>query len=131
MTRSSRFSVAVLAALLAAPAALFFLAAIGRTLQPTTHEPARTLDVLVNWFLGLGGLGLLVLLVVLPFVGAVIAAALLWRTWRADPALRSDLAVLGRAVLPFLRRPAVFLAALVVVFGAAYFAALFVHALAG
>jgi hypothetical protein len=71
----------ILAAALATPAALFFFAAIGRSLQPTSHEPSRTLDALVNWFLGLGGQWLLGLLVLLPLVAFAAAAALLWRAW--------------------------------------------------
>jgi len=76
-----------------------FLAAIGRTLQPTNHEPSRTMDALVTWFLGFGGVGLLVVLVVLPFVAILLALGLLLRAWATDEGLRSDLIALGRSVL--------------------------------
>lgn len=75
MTKTGRLSIAILAATLATPAALFFFAAIGRSLQPTTHEPSRTLDALVTWFGGLAGPWLFGLLVLLPLVAFAIATA--------------------------------------------------------
>ncbi|HYK95146.1 MAG TPA: hypothetical protein VE011_04645 [Candidatus Dormibacteraeota bacterium] len=131
MTRANRLSVSILSAILAAPAGLFFLAAIGRTLQPTAHEPSRTLDAVVTWFLALGGLGLFALLVVLPFVAVLLAGRIVWREWSTDSTLRSDLDALRRAAVPIVHRPAVILAVVVVAFGAVYFAAMLVHALAG
>ncbi len=131
MPKASRLALAVVSAILAAPAALFFFAAIGRTLQPTAHEPSRTLDTLVTWFLGTGGLSLLVLLLVLPFVAVLMAIMLLLREWATDPTLRSDLAAVRRALRPIVRRPALLLAVLVVLFGSVYFSALVIHGLVG
>jgi hypothetical protein len=130
LTTTRRWA-AILSAALAAPAALFFFAAIGRTLQPIDHEPARTLNAVVAWFLGAGGLKLLVLLLVLPSIALLLAATALWRTWQTDQSLRSDLVAFGRAAIPLLRRPWLLLAALVAGFGAFYLIATFVHAMTG
>lgn len=130
-TDARRLGVAGLSAVLVAPAATFFFAAIGRSLQPITHEPARTLDAIVTWFGALPGAALLALLVVLPFIGLVLAAAILWKTWSGDAAIRADVAAFARDGAKLVRRPAFVLSILVFALGALYFAAMAVHAIAG
>ncbi len=126
-----RLPVAALAAILAAPAAMFFLSAIGRSLQPVPHEPARTLDALVTWFVDLAAPWLVVLLIVMPAVAVAIALAVLWRALASDPGARADLVALGRSVQAVIRRPTLIVTALVVAFGALYFGAITIHAIAG
>jgi hypothetical protein len=126
-----RLSFAALAMLLVAPAAAFFLSAIGRSLQPTTHEPARTLDAIVTWFEALPNVALVVALVVLPVIGLLLGVGFLWRMWTSDAGLRADASSLAAAVSRIARRPAIVITGLVVAFGVLYFLALTVHAVAG
>ncbi len=116
---------------LVAPAAVFFLAAVGRSLQPTTHEPSRTLDAVVTWFGSLDAGAAVGLLLVMPTVGVLVAAGLLWTTWQRDRSLQGDLRDLGRALAAFVRRPAFVVAVLVLAFAAVFFAAITVHAVTG
>ena len=127
--RQLRF--AALAAILVAPAAIFFFAAIGRSLQPVTHEPARTLEAIVTWFGALPGASLLALLVMLPCIGLILAASMVRKTWSSDEGTRADVAAFVRAGMRVVRRPAFVLSILVLAFGALYFAAVAVHAIAG
>lgn len=125
-----RLPLVALACLLVAPAAFFFLAALGRTLQPVNHEPARTLDAVVTWFGSLPGPELGVVLLVLPVVGLGLAVWQLRAAW-ADSAARADLVGLGEAVGRVFRRPALLLSLLVIGFVGLYLSALAVHAVAG
>jgi hypothetical protein len=134
LTNSSaarRLTIAVLAVLFVAPAAVLFFSAAGRSLQPTAHEPVRTLDAIVAWFGPLPDLALLTVLVVLPFAGLVLAGGFVVRTWTADEGARADTLALALAAARFGRRIPFFLAVLVFLFGVLYFAALGVHELAG
>jgi hypothetical protein len=126
-----RVSIAALAVLLVAPAAAFFLSAVGRSLQPTNHEPSRTLDAIVTWFGALPVPAVVIVLMVLPFVGLVLAVGFLWRTWTGDEATRADVAALAQAGARVVRRPALVMTGFVVAFGVLYFVALTVHAVAG
>ncbi len=64
--------------------AMLFLAAVGvRAFQPVQFEPARTAQIIVDWYTGKGWT-LWVLLVTLPLVSLVIGiASLVWN--RIDP----------------------------------------------
>ena len=126
-----RTSIAVVAVALIAPAVAFFLSAFGRSLQPTNHEPSRTLDAIVTWFGTLPDVAIVLVLIVLPFVGFVLAAGYLWRTWIADPDIRADTDALVHAAGRVARNISVVFAALVVLFGLLYFAAITIHAVAG
>jgi len=128
---AQRLKVAGLSVILIAPAAIFFLAAIGRSLQPVAHEPAHTLDAIVTWFGALSSLALVVLIVVLPSLALVLAATIAWRTWSADEGTRADVAAFIRAGAKVVRRPAFVIAVVLLAFGIVYFAALGVHAIAG
>ena len=130
-TAARRRSIAAVAVALIAPAAAFFLSAIGRSLQPTNHEPSRTLDAIVTWFGTLPDAAIALVLVVLPLVGFFLAAGYLWRTWIADPAIRADTVTLVHAAGRVARHISVVFAALVVLFGLLYFAAITIHAVAG
>ena len=126
-----RLMITGLALVMAAPAAVFFVSAIGRSLQPTVHQPARTLEAIVAWFGALPGVVSVAVLVVLPFIGLVLAACLLWNTWTTEEGTRADALALAQAATRIVRRFPFLLAALVVVFGVLYFAAVVVHAIAG
>ncbi len=126
-----RVSIAALTVLLVAPAAVFFLSAVGRSLQPANHEPSRTLDAIVTWFGALPVPAVEIVLVVLPFVGLVLAAGFMWRTWSGDEATRADVAALVQAGARVARRPALVITGVVVAFGVLYFVALTVHSVAG
>jgi hypothetical protein len=126
-----RTSIAAVAVVLVAPAAAFFLSAVGRSLQPTNHEPSRTLDAIVTWFGALPDAAVVAFLVVLPFVGLVLAAGFLWRTWTADAGVRADTLAFAEAAARVARRIPIVLAALVVLFGVLYFFVITVHAIAG
>ncbi len=122
---------AIAALVLVTPAALFFLATIGRSLQPTTHEPSRTLDAVVTWFGSLGPGAAVGLLLVMPTLGVLVAAVLLWTTWQRDLSLRGDVRDLGRALGAFVHRPAFVVVVLVLAFAALFFAAIAIHAVVG
>lgn len=129
--RAHRTPLAVVAVACVVPAAVFFGAAVGRSLQPVEREPARTLQAIVDWFAALGDPALLALLVALPAVGTLLGIGLVVASLREDVALRSDLLALGAAVAVVLRRPAFVLGLLTVACGIAFFAVMAVHAIAG
>lgn len=128
---SRRLPLAVVAVACVVPAAIFFAAVIGRSLQPIEHEPARTLDAIVAWFSSLGDPGVLVLLMALPAIGMVLGAGLVVSALREDVALPQDLVALGTAAITVLRRPAFILGLVTVLFGLGFFAVMAVHAIAG
>jgi hypothetical protein len=130
-SRRRSILMALLTLTLVAPAAVFFFSAVGRSMQPVAHEPARTLSAIVTWFGGLPEVVILIVLVGLPLTGLGLAAGVLWRTWTSDEVTRADLAALAGAVARVARRPAIVVNVLVVVFGVLYFAAVTVHAVAG
>jgi len=123
--------VAVLAIACLTPAAVFLLAVVGRLPDPAMFEPAPVFSVIFDWFEHLGLACLACLLLAMPAIGTALAGGLVWRSWRADDALRSDLATFARAVIRLLRRPAFVLGIVALVFGLCYFATVLVHALAG
>jgi hypothetical protein len=126
-----RLPLALLAFALATPAAVFFLSAVGRAFQPTTHEPARTLGAIVLWFGSLSPGWIAVTLIAMPLIALILAGALLWRMWRSDASLRGDAFTALRAIGAVGRRTAFVVTLLVVAFGVVYFAALTIHAVAG
>jgi hypothetical protein len=126
-----RLPVALVAIACLAPASIFLVAAIGRLLQPVVFEPAATFQAIFDWFAGLGRGGDLLLLLILPAVGTVVGAGLVWTALRADGALRSDLAGLGAALVRVLRRPAFVLGVVAVAFGGCYLAIVAAHSVAG
>ena len=129
-TDARRLPSVALACLLVAPAAIFFLAAVGRSFQPVTHEPARTLDAVVTWFAGLPSAELGLMLLLLPAIGLALAIRQLWLA-SGDESVRADLRSLAEASGRFVRRPALVASILVLVFGGLYFLAIAVHAVAG
>ena len=129
-TADPRRLLAVLAAVLVLPAVVFLGSAIGRSLQPVTNQPARTLDAIVAWFLSLGQLGL-VAVGLLPLLGIAAGAAAVGLWLRRDAALAADLGTLGAAAVVVLRRPSFVLAALAVLLGLVCALVVGVHALAG
>lgn len=126
-----RLRLALVALACALPGALFFAAAVGRLLQPTEHQPARTLEAIYEAFAGLPPVVLAGLVVAGPLVALVIGLYLIVAEWRVDPALRSDTRALAALVGRLLRRPAFVIG--IVVAAAAFFMtlALAVHAIAG
>jgi hypothetical protein len=83
--------VAALVAVLAmAPITLFAVSAAGRLLQPLPNQPAAAEEHIFDWFVALPAMSVVVLLVALPLIGMALAAAVLWRSWRSDAALRAD-----------------------------------------
>jgi hypothetical protein len=130
-TNVRRLMLTGFAVILVAPAAVFFFSAIGRTLQPTNHEPARTLDAIVTWFGALPAGALVAVLVLLPFIGLLLAASFVWRTWITDDGTRVDTLAFAHAAARIVRRLPFVIAILVLAFGVLYFAAITVHAIAG
>ncbi len=121
----------LVAVVLVSPAAVFFAAANGRSLQPVEHEPARTLEAIVEAFAALPPALGFALVVVAPLVALGLAAFAVGRTFRTDERLRDDLRAAGLAVRPILRRPT-FVVSLVVLAGSfAILAFLAVHAVVG
>jgi hypothetical protein len=126
-----RLGLAVVSLLVAAPAAIFFAAAFGRLLQPTEHEPAGTLEAIFEAFAGLSPVVLAGLVVAGPLLALAIGGYLVVAEWRADPALRADVAVLAAATARLLRRPAFVIGLCVAVAAGLRTAVLLVHAIAG
>ena len=108
---------AVAALILVAPAALFFMAAIGRQLQPVEYQPARALNAIVEGYLALPPAVGLALIVMAPAAALLLAALVVWRSLASDPDLPRDLRHLCVALVPILHRPT-FLLSLVVCGGA-------------
>jgi hypothetical protein len=119
------------AVLLVLPAAVFFAAAIGRSLQPVEHEPARTLEAIVEAFAAMPPALGIALVVVAPLVALCLAAFVVARTFDADERLRGDLRAAGIALMPIVRRPTLVVAAVVLVGSLAILAFLALHAVAG
>ena len=122
---------AVAALILVAPAALFFVAAIGRQLQPMEYQPARALNAIVEGYLALPPAVGMALIVVAPAAALLLAAFVAWRTIATDPSLPGDLRRLGMALAPILRRPTLLLSLLVCCGAAGMLLFLAVHAVAG
>lgn len=121
----------VVAVLAIAPITIFALATVGRLLQPLPSEPAGTEERIYQWFVALPAAAIVILLIVLPVLALVTAAAVLWRSWRTDPDLQTDTrqaAVLGWR---FLRRPTVWLCAVVVLGGVLLGIAIVIHGITG
>ncbi len=74
---------------------------------------------------------IVLVLIVLPFVGFLLAAGYLSRMWIADPAIRADTLALVHAARRVARHISVVSAVLVVLFGLLYFAAVTIHTVAG
>jgi hypothetical protein len=80
--------IAVTELLLIFPAVLFMTALFVRNLQPTRYQPARSAQLIVQWFSARPNLGLSVLMIACPTAVLVIGAVTLRRSWRADRELR-------------------------------------------
>ena len=130
-TRPVVWLATVVAVLAMAPIAVFTAAAVGRLLQPLPNEPAGTEQRIFDWFAGLPAAGMALAFIVLPVLAMTLAAAVLWGSWRADADLRADarqaVALGGR----FLRRPAVWLSAGVVLVGLVLGVGIVIHGIAG
>ncbi len=113
------------------PAVVFFAAAIGRSLQPVQHEPARTLEAIFQAFVALPPAVGVALVALAPLVALGLALFALVRTFRSDERLRDDLRVAGHALAPIVARPTFVISVAVVVASAAILAFLAVHAIVG
>lgn len=80
--------IAVTELLLIFPAVLFMTALFVRNLQPTRYQPARSAQLIVQWFSARPNLGLSVLMIACPIAVLVIGVVTLRRSWRADRELR-------------------------------------------
>jgi hypothetical protein len=84
----ARRTIAAAEILLVLPAALFMTALFMRNVQPQQYEPARTAQMIVDWYAARPHLGLWVLLMALPFVVLGSGSYALWRNWSSDAELR-------------------------------------------
>ena len=124
--------VAALVAVLAmAPITLFVASAAGRLLQPLPNQPVAAEERIFEWFVALPAMSVAVLLVALPLVGMVLAAAVLWRSWRSDAALRADVRLAAGLLSRLVRRPLVWLSACVLLVGTLLGIAAVVHGITG
>ena len=133
MTRAidARRVAAVAAVMLVAPAVVFFTAAIGRSLQPVQHEPARTLEAIVEAFAALPPAIGFALVVVAPLAAFALSVLVLVRTVHSDERLAGDLRAAGLALELIVRRPTFVIAVVVLVASVAIVAFLAVHAIVG
>jgi hypothetical protein len=122
---------AALAVVALLPAAVFLASAIGRSLQPTVHEPSRTLNSIVEAALALPPTVTFVLFGVLPPVAIVLAGWAVRDAVRRDAAARDDLESLAHAALRALRHPTLLASAAVALVGVGVVAILVVHAIVG
>jgi len=72
-----------------------------------------------------------VLLVALPLIGIALAAAVLWRSWRSDAALRADARLAAGLLGRLVRKPLVWLSAGVLLVGTLLGIAAVVHGITG
>ncbi len=126
-----RLGLALLAVACVVPGTLFFMAAVGRLLQPVEHQPARTLEAIFEAYVGLPAGILAALVVVGPLVALVLGLYLVTAEWRTDPTLRQDAGVLATAAVRLVRRPAFAVGAAVSLVAGLVTIVLMVHAIAG
>src|SRR5512140_616825 len=94
---------AVAAAVAAAPGLAFFAAAVGRQMQPTPHEPARTLDAIFQAFANLPAPVLVALVAVGPLVALALGTYLVLAEWGDNPAVRADAHTAAAAIMRLAR----------------------------
>lgn len=93
--------VAVVEWLMVLPAAMLLAGAAVRLLQPSQHEPARTVGIIYQWVqMHVTRLAAGVVFLGLPGLVVALGCATLLRAWRNDAGLRQDAA----AALAILRR---------------------------
>ena len=130
-TNVRRLMLTGFAVILVAPAAVFFFwPSAARCSRPITNPPARSTPSLPGSEPSRAG-ALVAVLVLLPFIGLLLAAGFVWRTWITDDGTRFDTMAFAHAAARIVRRLPFILAILVLVFGVLYFAAITVHAIAG
>lgn len=122
---------ALVAALAMAPITLFAVSAAGRLLQPLPNQPAPAEEHIFDWFVALPAMSAAVLLVALPLIGMVLAAAVLWRSWRSDAALRADTRLAAGLLGRLVRKPLVWLSTAVLLVGTLLGIAAVVHGITG
>ena len=81
-------TIAIVELLLVLPGVLFMTALFVRNLQPAQYEPARSAQLVVDWFSARPHLGLDVFLIALPLAAFVIGCVTVLRRWRSDADLR-------------------------------------------
>jgi hypothetical protein len=79
---------AALELLLVFPAVLFMASLFARDIQPIQYEPARSAQLIVDWYAARPHIGLWILLIALPLAVLSIGLAALLREWRRDEELR-------------------------------------------
>jgi hypothetical protein len=81
-------SIAALELLFVFPAVLFMTSLVARSIQSQQYEPARTAQLIVNWYAARPHLGLWVLLIALPLTVVGIGSATLVREWHRNKEFR-------------------------------------------
>ena len=95
------------------------------------HQPAHTLNAIVEGYLALPPTVGMLLIVAAPAAALLLAASVVWRTLATDRALPGDLQRLGLALAPIARRPAFLLCLVVCVGAAGMLVVLAAHAVVG
>ena len=126
-----RAACAALAVAAVLPAAIVLASAVGRSLQPTVHEPSRTLDAIVEAAGSLPPAVAFALFALLPLGAVVLAVWAALDALRRDDAAREDLVDLEHAVRRALRHPTLLASAAAAFVGIGVVAVLVVHAIAG
>jgi hypothetical protein len=114
-----------------APIVVFTAAAVGRLLQPLPNQPAAAAERTYQWFVALPAAALTIAFFLLPLLAVLLAAALIWLSWRSDAALRADTHEAVGLLWRFLRRPVVWMSAGVLVVGVVLGVGIVIHGVAG
>ena len=81
-------SIAALELLFVSPAVLFMTALVARSIQPQQYEPARTAQLIVDWYAARPQIGLWLLLIAMPLAVVAVGSATLIREWQGSQEFR-------------------------------------------
>ena len=123
--------VSTLAVLLVLPAVTLLTAALVRTMQPPGRQPGQIAQTVFDAFSALSPTAFWLLLVPLPLLALVLAAAAAWRRLRDDPAARADVAAFADGWRRIRHQPALVVAALAFLASVAVLGFAIGHAIAG
>jgi hypothetical protein len=124
-------AVAPTALVLVLPAAIFFMAAALRQLQPVQHQPAAAADAYFRLFVQMSRSVKLAVLLLGPAAALVLAGIDQYLRWRRDPSWRSAVLGVAAACRPLIVRPLAIMSALALLVAAVWLAFVVVHAIAG
>jgi hypothetical protein len=123
--------VSIFAVLLVLPAVTLLATALVRNMQPPGRQPGQAAQAVFDAFSALSPTAFWLVLVPLPLIALVLAAAAAWRRLRDDPAAREDVAAFADGWRRILHQPALVVAALAFLASVGVLVFAIGHAIAG